>query len=112
MLTQLYIQLGPVIKATVLSTKNDAVRSMVQTIMDSTDYDPASQHQTRVKQSLLKHHEITSQKDVLSSGIEIPKTDIMSILPLNIFEEMVRSLTFCMIVFSVIDVSNFVLGFE
>ncbi len=84
-------QLGPVMKAMVLSTvTNESLKSQIEKKIESNPYDPSATIPT--KKCL-----VNGGSDDADAGngsalaVDIPKTDLLSALPPDILDQMVRS---------------------
>ena len=86
---ELHIQLGPVLKVMTLSNiQDDGIKKQVEKKFDSYPHDPSSSVPTR--RCLVADEDEDNEAGVASTlGMEIPKTDLISELPGNIFDRLV-----------------------
>jgi len=81
---EMHTQMGPVLKALVMSNSNleSSARSQVEDLLDSSPYDPGASKIVREKQSfIIESSNSINTESGSSLDIEIPKTDLVASLP-------------------------------
>jgi len=92
---ELHAQLGPILKAMVLSKiKDDSLKQQIEKKFASCPYDPSASASIRSRKCLVLDEEDDDDAGgggASSLGMNIPKTDLLSELPSDILDRMVRS---------------------
>lgn len=73
------------------SIQSESVRSAIDSLIDSTAYNPSSANQKRAKKFLIQN-EVSEENGTNAQGglgFDIPKTDLMTVLSPNILSELV-----------------------
>jgi hypothetical protein len=92
---ELHVQLGPVVKAMMLSNiKDDSVKSQLEKKFDSCPYDASVSATLPAKKCLFEGDADNKDRDVGGAtsalGMDLPKTDLLSELPTDIIDQLVR----------------------